>query len=345
MTEQPTTSLNFPRSVSGNPIRWLIVGGGFLIAAIAIGATIIAGNFRERALNSSARELDNTVMLLARHFDQQLTDFRAIQEDLAAYVNSSGIKTSEQYSRRMSSPDIHLMLKTKLAALSYVGAVNVFDSDGALINSSRAWPVPPVSVADRAYFRTFKSDPNSPTLLVEPVHSRVTGNWTTVLARKLTGPNGEFMGTITRGIEPANFARFFQSVALGQDATIAMHHRDGTLLARHPHVEEMMGQNFKTGPAHQRALFDKEHGSARLASPTDGRDRLVASRSLAGFPIVIIASTTIAAALAGADRLSGHRGRTFRRRDRHPAVPGGAQAVEAASGVAGAAATGKAAAG
>ncbi len=298
MTELPTALQNFPRPVSGNPIRWLIVGGGFLIAAIAIGATVMAGNFRERALNSSARELENTVLLLARHFDQQLTDFRAIQEDLVAFVKSAGIETSQQYSRRMSSPDIHLMLKTKLAALSYVGAVNVFDSEGVLINSSGTWPVPAVSVADRAYFKSFKSDPNSPPLLVEPVHSRVTGNWTTILARKLTGPNGEFMGSISRGIEPASFAKFFQSVALGQDATIAMHHRDGTLLARHPHVEEMVGRNFKTGPAHQQALFGKEHGSTRLAGPLDGRDRLIASRMLANFPIVIMATTTVAAALA-----------------------------------------------
>ena len=72
MTAEASASFNFPRSVSGNPIRWLIVGGVILIAAITIGATIMAENFRERALNSSARELDNTVLLLARHFDQQL---------------------------------------------------------------------------------------------------------------------------------------------------------------------------------------------------------------------------------------------------------------------------------
>ncbi len=298
MTEQPTALLNFPRSVSGNPIRWLIIGGGFLIAAIAIGAAVMAGNFRERALDNSKRELENTVLLLSRHFDQQLTDFQAIQEGLVAYVTSAAIETSEQYRRRMSSPDIHLMLKTKLAALSYVGPVNVFDSEGMLINSSSVWPVPAVSVADRAYFKRFKSGPNSPSLLVEPVHSRVTGNWTTILARKLTGSNGEFLGSISRGIEPASFASFFQSVALGQDASIAMHHRDGTLLARHPHVEEMIGRNYKTGPAHQQALFDKEHGSTRLASPMDGRDRLVAARALANFPIVIMATTTVAAALA-----------------------------------------------
>ena len=66
----------------GGPIRWLILGGVLLIAAIAIGATIMAGNFRERALRNSERELENTVLLLARHFDQQLEDFEVVQKDL-----------------------------------------------------------------------------------------------------------------------------------------------------------------------------------------------------------------------------------------------------------------------
>ena len=35
-----------------------------------------------------------------------------------------------------------------------------------------------------------------------------------------------------------------------------MHHRDGTLLARHPHVAEMIGKNFKTGPAAQQRVFE-----------------------------------------------------------------------------------------
>ena len=48
-------------------------------------------------------------------------------------------------------------------------------------------------------------------MLVEPVYSRITGAWTTVIARKVTGPNGEFLGAIGRGIEPANFEKFFAS--------------------------------------------------------------------------------------------------------------------------------------
>src|ERR1700724_4295220 len=117
MTAAGPATFSVSRSTAGNPIRWLILGGIFLIAAITIGTTIMASNFRERALNSSKRELENTVLLLARPFDQQLDDFGAIQKDLIAYMQSSGITTSENYKRRMSGQDIHLMLKSKLSAL------------------------------------------------------------------------------------------------------------------------------------------------------------------------------------------------------------------------------------
>ena len=298
MTAEGTASFNAPRSATGNPIRWLILGGGLLIAAITIGTTIMVGHFRERALDSSKRELENTVLLLARHFDQQLADFGAIQEDLVAYIQSAGIDSSEHYKRRMSSPDIHLMLRAKIGALSYIGGVNLFDSEGTLINSSGVWPVPAINVADRAYFKAFKSEPLSPSLLVEPVHSRVTGAWTTVLARKLTGPNGEFLGAIGRGIEPSHFEKFFASVALGRDSAIAMHHRDGTLLARYPHAEEMIGRNFNNGPVRELELFDKDYETTRLTSPIDGQERLISTRALTGFPLVMVATTTVSAALA-----------------------------------------------
>lgn len=298
MTANGSATFNVKASVSDNPIRWLVVGGVLLIAAIAIGATVMVGNFRERALDNSKRELENTVLLLSRHFDQQLDDFGAVQNDLIAYMRSSGVDSIERYKYRMSSPEIHLMLRAKLSALSYVGGVNVFDSDGVLINSSSVWPVPAVSVADRHYFKTFKNDPQSPDMLLEPVYSRITGVWTTVIARKITGPRGEFLGVIGRGIEPANFEKFFASLALGDGAAIAMFHRDGTLLARYPHVDSLIGQNFADGPFFQSVFSKSDHGTVRTVSPVDGKDRLGAVRALSEFPIIVAATTTASAALA-----------------------------------------------
>ncbi|MGY4479380.1 bifunctional diguanylate cyclase/phosphodiesterase [Bradyrhizobium sp. USDA 3364] len=292
------TSFNITSVIGSGPIRWLILGGAVLMAAIAIGATLMAENFRERALHNSERELENTVLLLARHFDQQLDDLEVVQRDLIAFMRDNGIATQENYKRRMSAADIHAMLKSKMDALSNVGSLNVFDAEGVLINSSGAWPLPQVSIADRSYFQIFKSSPYSPDMQVAPVVSRINGGWTTIIVRKVTGPYGEFLGVVGRGIEPATFEKFFSTVALGEGAAISMHHRDGTLLARYPHVEELIGKNFRSGPANQQQVFELPQSTTRLASPVDGKDRLVSSRALTKFPIVVVATTTTEAALA-----------------------------------------------
>jgi diguanylate cyclase (GGDEF)-like protein len=297
MTANGYASLNVKASISDNPIRWLILGGVLLIAAIAVGTTIMVGNFRERALDNSRREMENTVLLLSRHFDQQLEDFGAVQNDLLAFIQSSGIDSAERFRRRMSSADIHSMLSAKLSALSYVGGITIFDADGMLINGSSSWPVPSISVADRPYFKAFKTDPHSPSMMIEPVHSRITGAWTTVIARKITAPNGEFLGAIGRGIEPVNFEKFFASLALGDDAAISMFHRDGTLLARYPRAASMIGEHIHDGAFFEQILSKKIQGSPQT-SPVDGQDRLGSARLLRDFPIVVIATRTVSAALA-----------------------------------------------
>src|SRR5450631_1356515 len=73
------------------PIRWLILCGVLLIAAIAIGTAVTIGNFRERALSNSERELENTVLLLIRHFDQQLQQLELVQKSMVELVRSAGI--------------------------------------------------------------------------------------------------------------------------------------------------------------------------------------------------------------------------------------------------------------
>jgi diguanylate cyclase (GGDEF)-like protein len=297
MTSDDIASLDPNYPTSGNPIRRLILGGALLIAAIGFGTAVMVGNFRERALNDSERELGNTVLLLAHHFDQQFEEFEVVQKDLITFMRSTGIASSEAFKRQMSGQDTHEMLKSKSNGTPDVAGVNIFDSGGTLINSS-TWPLPAVNVADRAYFKAFKSGTASTPVLIELLKSRLAGGgWTALISRAITGPNNEFLGLLTRGIATASFEKFFAPLALGDDAVISMFHRDGTMMARYPHIEKLIGQNFSEGPFF-RVISTADHGSARNKSVTDGMDRLGAVRQLSNFPIVIVATTSVSAALA-----------------------------------------------
>ena len=75
-----------------------------------------------------------------------------------------------------------------------------------------------------------------------------------MFARKITGRNGEIIGFAVRGVEPSHFEDFVASLALDSDTAISMIHRDGTVIARYPKDDRLIGQNVADTPAFQRAL-------------------------------------------------------------------------------------------
>jgi diguanylate cyclase (GGDEF)-like protein/PAS domain S-box-containing protein len=288
----------FATSIRPDPVFWLILCGGLLVTAIILGTAVMVGEFRERALSNSERELENTVLLLTRHFDQQFEDSVFIANNLISQMQISGIASPELFRSQMSTPDAHLTLQSKASILSYIGDVMIYDAQGELINSSGPWPLPAINIAERAYFKALKSNPLSTMVLAEPVRSYFTGSWTTILAHRLSGPNGVFLGVFARRIDPVHFEKFFASVALGTGAAISMFHRDGTMLARHPHADSMIGQNFKTAPLISKVLSQGGRQTLRVQSPVDNQDRLGSAAELSEFPIVVVATTTVSAALA-----------------------------------------------
>jgi diguanylate cyclase (GGDEF)-like protein/PAS domain S-box-containing protein len=278
------------------PVLWLTLSGALLVAAILIGTVLIIGQFRERALSNGERELENTVLLLSRHFDQQFGDLEVPLNDLIDQIHAAGVQDPDAFRRRMSTPEMHLFMKAKVSGPSEIAGINVYDAGGTLISSSQTAVVPSVNVADRAYFIALKSGPQQHQ--IELVRSRFTGGPKTVIARKVTGPNGEFLGIISRGIAPADIESFFSSVALGDGAAISMFHRDKTMLARHPHVDLMIGGKFSSAPLLDEVLSRSGRLTLRVRSPVDQQDRLGAAAELSHFPIVVVATKTVASALA-----------------------------------------------
>jgi diguanylate cyclase (GGDEF)-like protein/PAS domain S-box-containing protein len=281
-----------------DPIFWLIVSGWLVVTGICVGTVMMIGEFRERALANSERELENTVMLLTRHFEQQFKDAENIANDVIRQTGISDIETPEAFRDKMSTLEMHEILKSKISVLPHIGDVDVFDADGKLINSSGPWPVPNAVISESGYFKAFTGDAHSGSVMAEAVRGIYSTGWSIVVAHRLNAPNGAFLGVMSRRIEPAKYEKFFASVALGPGAAIAMFHADGTMLARYPHADNIIGQNFKTAPLLKRV---RRHGglqTLRAESPIDHLDRLAAAAALDDFPIVVVATNTIAAALA-----------------------------------------------
>jgi len=141
------------RSVAGVPsgmrlgaIQWLIISAAGLVMAIMLGTGYFALQFRERTLEVAERELNNSALLLSRHFDQQLGDLQHVHDDVVAYMRADMVDTADEFEKKMSTLSAHEMLRVRLAALPHVGGLNLFNAQGWLINSSEMWPVPDASM-------------------------------------------------------------------------------------------------------------------------------------------------------------------------------------------------------
>ncbi|XIA62340.1 EAL domain-containing protein [Bradyrhizobium sp. TZ2] len=279
-------------------IQWLILSATVLVIAIVLGTGYLALQYRERALEVAGRELSNSALLLSRHFDQQLNDLQHIHQDVEASMRADGVDTAEEFETRMSTLSAHEMLRSKLAVLPHVGALNLWSVKGWLINSSEMWPVPDTNNGDRRYFREFMSGTPTPDVIVEPVVSKVTKVWTTVFARKIIGRNGEIIGIASREVEPTHFEDFVASLELNSDTAISMIHRDGTIIARYPKDDKLIGINIAGSSAFQRALAVDGNISGRFTSARLSEDKVGAVKSLMHFPILIVATTRTSTALA-----------------------------------------------
>ena len=286
-----------PDFVEYAPLRWLVLSGLVLMAAIAIGTTLTISKFRDSAIETGKQELESAVLLLARHFDQHWDDFAVLQTEIVAELQAQEISQPDIFKSEMGTLAIHEMLRDKASGWPDVAGVNLFDSKGGLINSSQGWPVGDIEISDRAYFRSLIDD-RLLSQTVDVVPSRFAPGHSIVFARRVLGPHGEFLGAVTRAVRPEAMESFFASVGLGPEATIAMHQRGGILLARYPHVEAMIGENFNKGSTEQRTVFQAAQFAGQLRSPVDGRERLVASRLLSSAPLVIVATKTVDSTLA-----------------------------------------------
>src|SRR5262245_22274386 len=230
-------------SVRRDPVMWLFLCGAMLAAAIMVGTIVMIDQFRERALANGQRELENTVLLLTRHFDQQFEDSNIIARNIIAHIGIPQMTSPDDFRQKMSGVEAHELLKSKVSVQSYIADLNLFDVNRRSIIPSGTGPLPDIDISDREYFSTLRSGPPYTSVLAESVRSYFTAGWATVMSHRLSAPDGTFLGVMGRRIDPANFEKFFASIALGEGAAISMFHGDGTLIARHPHASSMIGQH------------------------------------------------------------------------------------------------------
>jgi len=280
------------------PVRLIVICGILLIGAtIAVTGGLLL-NLRDRDLAETKSVLEKMALVLAEQIDRSFQSIELIQTDVVERMQSLGIASAEDYERQMSGYDTHQRLKDRISALPHISAIVLTDAQGKLINFSRSWPIPSLKVPNQDPSEVFKSDPHLTFFVGKPLRGPAIENWVVPIARKLTGPNGEFLGVVTGIIELQYFEHIFEAIAIAPNGSIALFRRDGTLLVRYPRQETAIGQPFRQSGLFANVLSKSDHGTVRQIGVVDGQERLISARSLAHYPVVLVVTTTVADALA-----------------------------------------------
>ena len=232
---RPTQSTD-PQPAARGRATWLVAGAGGLAVLLMLAVTgLIATRRYNVELGDAARELRTLDLVLAAETTRSFQSVELVLDNVADQVAAEGAVTPEAVVDRMSTEPVHQALRARVAGVPQLDAVTVISATGKLINFSRGWPIPDVRLDDRDYFQALR-DGHEKTFLSEPVSNRGSGTPTIYLARRLSAPDGTFLGLVLGAVELASFERLYASLQLGPDNVIALWRTDGVLLARYPAI-------------------------------------------------------------------------------------------------------------
>jgi signal transduction histidine kinase/CheY-like chemotaxis protein/HPt (histidine-containing phosphotransfer) domain-containing protein len=285
------------------PILSLLICGILLAIAIDACAYFFIAQQRARILDAAEREIAGLATILGRQIERDFQSLEFVENGLIDQFKAMKIETAAEFNLHLSGSNIHNLLREKALSLPHVGSITLVNSAGAVINFSRFWPIPNIDVTDRDFFTALKNNPQQNTFVSSPIENRATGSMVVHVAQAVKDPTGAFIGLVTGAVDIPNFGAFFRSLAPREGVALAIYRRDGMLLVRHPLDGETIGAVHPLTGLFEQLTPDVDTMSVRQPIKTGGEDQLVAAHALGKYPLMVLATSTIEAALA--DRKSG----------------------------------------
>ncbi len=277
-------------SIRIQPVRVVALFAVLAILAVSLSVLALLWGLRERALARDEQRTDMLTRMLARQTAQNFARSDATLRTVADRLDSSFIGRLG-----LDSLPVHLLLAAHAHGLGESGTLFIVDPQGQVVNSTRAFPAQPISVADRGYYQAFAREGAHGLYLGGPVSSRASADWTVHLARALRNPDGSLRGVLVAGIARDQLESLFRYVLQDFGRPVALYLADGRLLASLPRRDALLDQQAP------------ELAGLRLPAPGSllradvlrgGSDQLLSLSRVPGQPLLVGVEQTRAQTLA-----------------------------------------------
>ncbi|WP_233833432.1 hybrid sensor histidine kinase/response regulator [Paraburkholderia sp. ZP32-5] len=248
------------------------------VAAMALGDL--------RAREADATELTLRTVRVAEEHALKVFDMNVALNsrivDLTEGLDDDGIRAREF--------TIHDRLRTMGGGYPQVAAMSIFGHDGALLASSRFYPVPVLSIGQRSDFVGIR-DRSDLEAVSQVMSGAVAGEQVFNMGLERKNPDGSFAGVVSIALRPRYFDAFYRELLGDSDRTpviMSLARKDGAVLARYPSNSREPVAMAPDSPFARAVASGQSSGVLRVHASHIGGNLIVAFRHVGSYPVYVL---------------------------------------------------------
>ncbi|HJZ14557.1 MAG TPA: hypothetical protein VJ251_03740, partial [Stellaceae bacterium] len=194
--------------------RRLNLIGLAVVCMTLMAALLTIWDLRREAMKTYTEEIENLGVAFAEQTSRTLQAVDLVLDQVKERVLGSGVETPAQFEQLLSGRKWHQFLADRLKNLPQADALALIDADGKRINASRRRAVSAADFSDHDFIAYFRLHDEPTSFLGMPVKNRTNSGWTIIVAYRISGPGGEFLGTIVATIRTDYLEEFYKAITL-----------------------------------------------------------------------------------------------------------------------------------
>ncbi|MGC2204206.1 MAG: response regulator [Stellaceae bacterium] len=198
--------------------RLTLIGAAVILLTVLAAALTIWDLHRE-AIRSSMQQVQDLGVAFVEQTSRTLQAVDLVLDETTRQIQVLRFDTPEQFDRGLASEEWHRYLLDRLKGLPQADALALVGANGKLINTSRRWPPPPTDWSNRDFVEYFRLHNEATSFLSSPTRSRSAGAWTIFIARRVSGPGAEFLGTVVAAVQTHYLDAFYKAATLHDSAS------------------------------------------------------------------------------------------------------------------------------
>lgn len=250
-----------------------------LLLTLAIGSLFgsIVFNSRVDSLQRARETNHNVLTSVERALDRSIFFADSALRDMVILLAEPMVENLPDRVRQ-------LILFSGAASTEGFGPTMVLDERGYITasNTDTWWAE---NFADLEDFTFHRRNATNLLYVSMPAVSRLTGEQSISLSRRLNYPNGKFAGVVSTTMKLSYVRELLSAVSLGHDSGLNLFRDDGAVINRFTAKDAGIGTSVAGTPIFERF---RQGADAFLAeSSADGKERLYSFRRVSGYPLVL----------------------------------------------------------